>query len=111
MRTKWLWLLVVGLMAGWLSPCFAQFEPETMEQGLLPTAYYESAAQKIKVGETTEADVRGLLGNPHNTIPAGPDKKFCFGPLPKSAGEAEKYAMEITINSGKVSKVTTNLPK
>ncbi len=111
MRTKWLWLLAMGILLGWLTPCSAQFEPETMEQGLLPSAHYESAAQKIKVGETTEADVRGQLGNPHDTRAAGAEKTFCYGPLPKAEGGAQKYAMEITINAGKVSKVTKNIQK
>ncbi len=105
MRTKWLWWLAIGLLLGWVTPCFAQFEDDMQLQ---PSAYYESAAQKIKVGETTEDGVRGLLGNPQNSRPAGQDKTFCYGPLP---GEADKYAMEVTISGGKVSKVTTNIPK
>ena len=108
MRTKWLWIPALALLLGWLTPCLAQFEPETMQKGLLPSAFYESAAQKIKVGETTEQGVRSLLGNPHDTKMAGPDKTFCYGPLP---GAAEKYAMEITLSSGKVSKINTNIPK
>lgn len=108
MRTKWLCLLVMGLMLGWLSPCFGQFE---MDASLLPSAYYESAAQKIKVGETTEDGLRALLGNPQNTMQAGQDKTFCFGQLPKAADGVQKYVMEITLSSGKVSKINTNIPK
>jgi hypothetical protein len=111
MRTKWLCLVALGLVVGWLSPCFGQFEIDTMKSGLLPSEYYESAAQQIKVGETSEDQVVKLLGNPSHSIQGGQDKQVGYGPLPKSQGEAARYAIEITLNSGKVSKVTTNIPK
>jgi hypothetical protein len=111
MRTKWLWLLTLGLVVGWLSPCLAQFEPETMKSGLLPSAYYESAVQQIKVGETSEAQVIKILGQPQHSAQGGQDKQFHYGPLPGAQGETVRYAVEITINSGKVSKVTTNIPQ